>query len=56
MNDRDEMKLLRTLYKAQVELGEAYDICHSKQLENIYQIINDYVIDLENKLEIFKEE
>ena len=56
MNDKDEMKLLRALYKAQVELGEAYDMCHSKQLEDIYQIINDYVIDLENKLEIFKEE
>ena len=56
MSDKDKMELLRTLYKAQIELGEAYNICHSKKLENIYQIVNDYVIDLENKLEIFKED
>ena len=52
----EQMKVLRGLYKAQVELAEVYDICHSKDIENIYALLENTVIELENKLEIFKEE
>jgi hypothetical protein len=54
------MNVLRGLYKAQVELAEAYKICQDERLkESIwldYVQLDNIVNDLENSLELFNEE
>ncbi len=58
--DDNKMEVLRGLYKAQVELAEAYKVCQDTGLkESIwldYEKLNDTVNDLEYKLGIFERE
>ena len=58
--EENKMNVLRGLYKAQVELAEAYKICQDETLkESIwldYVQLDNIVNDLENSLELFNEE
>lgn len=56
----DQMEVLRNLYKAQIKMAEAYEMCSDKNIKE--QLGIDYaqleitITNLENRLEIFKED
>ena len=52
----NEMEVLRSLYKAQIEIAEAYEMTQNNKLRDIYNLLDTTVVELEEELEIFKED
>lgn len=59
MSDLKQMELLKCLYKAQVELGNAYQCCEDKMMKadlwEEYTQLDLTISIIEDRLELFKE-